>query len=110
MGSEQFKRELLERMEGRLGDHHSGELKRESAESKAERIIGEELGGLGWKEAALALRLKGDPGKLETARRLRAETTLSVKWIADRLRLGSWNCVLTRLHEGKKRLTRSTTC
>ena len=40
LGSAEFKAGLLGRMEGRLGEHHAGELKRESAEAKAERIIG----------------------------------------------------------------------
>src|SRR5450432_3979702 len=42
---------LLERMEGELGAHHSGELGQERAEAKAERIIGEELSRLGWNES-----------------------------------------------------------
>jgi len=48
LGSAEFKTGLLERLEGRLGEHHAGELKRESAESKAERIIREELKRLKW--------------------------------------------------------------
>ena len=47
-GSAEFKTGLLEHLEGRLGEHHAGELKRESAESKAERIIREELKRLKW--------------------------------------------------------------
>jgi len=39
LGSQSFRREMLLRMEGRLGDHHSGELHRASAEAKGERII-----------------------------------------------------------------------
>lgn len=34
-------------MEGALGESRSGELRRESVEAKAERIIAEELGRLG---------------------------------------------------------------
>jgi hypothetical protein len=40
LGSEGFKKELLEQMEGRLGEHHAGQLRRESAKAKAEQIIG----------------------------------------------------------------------
>ena len=29
---------MLEKIEDKLGDHHSGELRRETAEAKAERI------------------------------------------------------------------------
>ena len=42
-----FRKEKLERMEGQLGEAHAGELRRESAEVRAERIIAEELGQLG---------------------------------------------------------------
>ena len=79
------------------GDHHSGELKRESDEAKAGRIITEELRRLGWTEADLQLRLKTDPNKLEIATRLRKETILSIKWIATRLHLGTWKSAKTRL-------------
>jgi len=34
LGSESFRREMLPRMEGKLGDHHAGELHRASAETK----------------------------------------------------------------------------
>jgi len=47
-GGEGFRRELLPRMEGRLGEHHAGELHRASAEAKAERIIAEELERHNW--------------------------------------------------------------
>ena len=103
LGSERFKREMLERMETRLGEHHSGELRRESAEGKAERIIAEELKRLGWTMTDLTLRRKSDPAKLQMASRLRAETPLSVKWLAHRLHMGSWKSATTRLHDWKKR-------
>ena len=56
LGSQSFRREMLLRMEGKLGDHHSGELHRASAEAKAERIIAEELQRQGWQEADLLVR------------------------------------------------------
>ena len=58
LGSQSFRREMLLRMEGKLGDHHSGELHRASAEAKAERIIAEELQRRGWQEADLFARRK----------------------------------------------------
>jgi hypothetical protein len=48
---------------------------------------------LGWKEQALRLLPKGHPRKVEIARRLREETTLSLKWIAARLHMGTWRYV-----------------
>jgi hypothetical protein len=77
LGSQSFRREMLLRMEGKLGDHHSGELHRASAEAKAERIIAEELQRQGLQEADLLARRKSDAVKLEIAARLRRETTLS---------------------------------
>ena len=80
---------MLAWMEGKLGENHSGQLRWESAEVKAERIISEELGRLGWTEADLAQRRKSAPEKLAMASRLRRETTLSIKTLAARMHLGS---------------------
>jgi len=98
LGPEAFRQELLDGMAGRLGEHHAGELRRESAQVKAERIIAEELQRLGWKEVNLEQRNKSDPEKLAVAARLRRETTLTIKAIAGRLHLGSWKSATTRLH------------
>ncbi len=85
-------------MEGKLGEHHSGELHRASAEAKAERIIAEELQRQGWQEADLLARRKNDAVKLEIAARLRRETTLSTKAIAARVHLGSTKAANRSLH------------
>ena len=98
LGSQSFRREMLLRMEGKLGEHHSGELHLASAEAKAERIVAEELQRLGWQEADLLVRLKNDAVKLEIAARLRRETTLSTKAIAARVHLGSTKAANRSLH------------
>jgi hypothetical protein len=41
---------------------------------------------------------KGDKGRVKLARRLRAKTTMTLRWIADRLHTGSWICVSNLLH------------
>src|ERR1035437_5069146 len=79
LGSEEFKRQMLERMDGQLGEHHAGELRRENAEGRAERIIVEELQRLGWSESELASQRKSAAGKLALAARLRRETTMPLK-------------------------------
>ncbi|MGO8926948.1 MAG: hypothetical protein ACLQU3_08680 [Limisphaerales bacterium] len=56
-GGEVFKRRMLEQMEGKPGEHHCGELRGETAQAKSERIVGEELRRLGWRESDLASRL-----------------------------------------------------
>jgi len=102
LGGEAFKQEMLGRIEGRLGEHHAGQLRRETAEAKADRIIGEELPRLGWTAADLAQRHKTDPGKVAIGARLRRETTLPIRWIADRLQMGTWKSARTRLQEWKR--------
>jgi putative transposase len=97
LGSESFKEKQLEALEGKVGGHHFGQLRLETAQAKAERIIAEELARLGWQEAELATRRKQDPDKVQLAQRLRKETTLSVRQIAERLHLGTTNSASYRL-------------
>ena len=59
-------------------EHHAGELKRESAEVRAGRIIAQEMQRQGWTEAELAQRRKGDPVKFALAAGLRRQTTLTM--------------------------------
>jgi REP element-mobilizing transposase RayT len=99
LGSDAFKQQMLEQMEGRMGEHHSGALRQESAEVKGARIIVEELRRLGWKESDLTGRRKSDPGKLALAARLRKETTLPLKWIAGRVGLGTSKSANAKLHQ-----------
>jgi hypothetical protein len=98
LGREEFRREMLEKMDGKLEDNHSGDLRMENAQARAERIVCEELGRLGWVEADLAARHKGDADKMAIAARLRKETTLTVKAIAARVHLGSSKSANARLH------------
>jgi len=42
-----------------------------------------------WQEAELKIRPKGDPVKVALAARLRAEMTMTVGWIAERLAMGT---------------------
>ena len=62
-------------------------------------MVKEELARLGWDEDQWRARRQGHRAKLIPARRLRQETTLSLKWIAERLQMGSWTCVSTLLNE-----------
>jgi REP element-mobilizing transposase RayT len=89
LGSEQFRKELLAQMSERAGAENYGPEIRESAEDKAERLIQGELKKLHWQEQDLANRLKGDPKKVGIALRLRRETTMTLSWIAERLRMGT---------------------
>src|SRR6266446_4303458 len=98
LGSDEFRKKMLDLMDGKLGENHSGELHRETAEQKADRIISEEMSRLGWRPTELERRLKNDAGKLAMASRVRRETTLPVKWIAGRLQMGTAKSVKSMLH------------
>ena len=89
LGKETFRKELLAQMGERLGAEHYGEERAETAEALAEQIIAAELKRRRWKEADLKTQAKGDPTKLALAARLRAETTMTVGWIAERLEMGT---------------------
>jgi putative transposase len=89
LGGEAFREELLGKMSERRGAEHYGAERAESDAAKAERIVKEELRCRKWTEADLKRRAKGDSGKVLIARRLRAETVMTVAWIAERLHLGS---------------------
>jgi len=93
LGSEEFRQELLSAAVKRVGPNHYGADRRETAEQKAQRIVREEIDRLGWAEAELQIRRKGDPKKVAMARRLRRESTMTLKWIAQRLQMGSWTYV-----------------
>ncbi|MGO8674749.1 MAG: transposase [Limisphaerales bacterium] len=102
LGSDAFRKEQLERMEGGLGEHHAGELGLESAQARADRFIAEELRRLGWSMEDLVRRPKNDPGKLAIAVRLRRETSLTIKAITARLDMGTYNTANARLHRAMK--------
>jgi hypothetical protein len=90
LGEKQFRKELLAEMAEARGQWHYGEEWQESAEERAEGIIHEELKRKGWRgEKALQERRKGDAFKVRLAERVRAETTMTLRWIAERLRMGT---------------------
>jgi hypothetical protein len=102
VGSAAFKEEMLSLMKDQLSENHPGQLRSESAEAKGRRIIAEELSKLGWSSADPAMKRKCSPEKIEIAGRLRRETTLTMKNIAQLLEMGSPRNVAVRLYERKK--------
>ena len=50
----------------------------------------------------LAGRAKSAPGKLALAARVCRETTLTLRWTAERLHLGSWKSCAAKLHRWRK--------
>jgi hypothetical protein len=98
LGSQEFREEMLALVDGKADDSVGGALRLENAEAKAARIITEELNRLGWTAAHLIARRKSDPREPALAARLRKETTLTVKRIADLAHLGTSKSANVRLH------------
>jgi putative transposase len=89
LGDAAFRKELLAQATERMGAHHYGEERQAAAEVKAEEIVAADLQRRCWLGQRLEDLPKGDPRKVALALRLRAETTMSVGWIASRLHLGT---------------------
>ena len=102
LGKEGFRQELLGQMKARMGAEHYGAERQESAEAWAEGIVAAELKRRRWREEDLGRRAKGDALKVALAARLRAETTMTVKWIAARLQMGSPGYVNLLLYRQRK--------
>ena len=60
--------------------------------------MAQELKPAGWKAKELAGRAQRDPLKMGRARRLSRETTLTIREIAGRLRMGSWKSLNNKLY------------
>ena len=69
------------------------DLNMKGLEQRAERIVVEALRAAGWSQGRLETEPKGHPIKVELAKRLRRETTMSLRWIAERLCMGRWTNV-----------------
>jgi REP element-mobilizing transposase RayT len=105
LGGAEFREELLAATRGKLGEQHSAEVRVGSAEQQAARIVQEELSRRGWTAAELRARAKGDVEKVLMALRLRQETTVTLKWIAEHLAMGTWTSVAHYLSRPKPRNT-----
>jgi hypothetical protein len=98
LGSRESREELLQKLDGKVGENHAGKLRLETAQARADRILAEELERLGWSDSELVTRRKSDPNKLAIAARLREETTLTIKSIAAKVHLGISKSANVRLH------------
>ena len=74
---------MLQYVERQKGKWHYGRELRESAQSKAERLIKEACRREGVGAELLHRWRKGHPFKVKLALQLRAETTVTVAWIAQ---------------------------
>jgi hypothetical protein len=90
-------------MKERMGAEHYGVERQETVEEHAEGMVVAELKRHRWGEGELGCRAKGDAGKVAMAERLRAETEVTVKWIAERLQMGTAGHVNHLLYQRRKR-------
>ena len=98
LGDDEFRAELLAAMKRGNSEYIAGDEIKESEQHKAERIVKGELTRLKWTDKDLRQTPKGEKRKIRIARRLREETTMTLKWIAERLNMGTWTHVANRLY------------
>jgi REP-associated tyrosine transposase len=98
-GAEDFIKRLLDRIPGSISEHHHGRERKETDQQKAEAIICARLKKFGLEKRELGALGKSDRRKIALARELRSQTTMSLKWIAQRLEMGSWTYVSNLLRQ-----------
>src|SRR5437016_6001805 len=86
-----------------LGAEHYGAEREETIEAHAEEIVVEEMKRRRWREEVLGRRVKGHAGKVAMAAGLRAETAVTVKWIAEELQIGAWTHVWNMLSRQRRK-------
>ena len=62
---------------------------------------------LGWDETELEWQRKGGVGHVKLARRLRAETTMTLAWIARRLKMGAGTYVANLIYATTRKTIKS---
>ena len=102
LGGEIFLSRLLDRLEGKVTENHRARERAETNEVKAEKISQAGLQELGWTEKDLRERKKCVPEKVRLAQQARAETTLSLKRVAERLHMGTWTNTSNLLHKARR--------
>ncbi len=104
LGDEEFRQKLLEQVSSKGGVSYYGELAQEVAEMQAERLVKENLKRMKWNEKDLVTRRKGDKSKVRLAHGVKAKSTVSLIWIAKRLKMGSRGYLASLLYRfGKAR-------
>src|SRR5438552_13311579 len=76
-------------MREKRGQEHYGSEIRESLQEKASRIIRQELVRLGWNDETPQPTPERRRQQTQIALRLRQETTMTLKWIAASLKMGT---------------------
>jgi hypothetical protein len=92
-GAEDFVARLVDRLGKPASENHRAKERVETDKQRAERIVRAGLTKLGWRDENLRLHRKSHPHKVALAKALRAQTAVSLKWIARRLDMGTWSHV-----------------
>jgi putative transposase len=105
-GEDANRRELLAKLDAspEESESYSGVMFKESQRIKAADLLKELLRREKVSISDLKQMRKGDPIKIKLAAEIRKKTTMSLKWIAEHLHMGSWTYVsnLLSLERGQK--------
>ncbi len=104
LGAEDFLDRLEERMQSPASENHDGLERRETHEIRAGRLIEEELLKARLSREILAELPKGHELKVKIAVRLHRETTVTLRWIAENLKMGTWRYVSFLLYRERTNL------
>ena len=107
LGGSDFLEELEERLEkllkGKKRESHSGPARQRHDENAAENQLRAGFKALGLKEQALSSLPKGAPEKLVLAWWLRQQTTVPLRWVSERLKMGHYTRVTQALSRMERR-------
>jgi len=101
-GSEEFVSRMLDRIAGGCSENQTRREQDESMEQRAARIVAEGLRKADWSAERLKTEQKGHPLKVALAAQLRRETTMTLRWIAEKLSMGTWTHVSNRLRPSRR--------
>jgi hypothetical protein len=100
---EKLQVQLEQVMKGRRRESHSGEAKVAHDAAAAERELKRALRVLSLNEAALERMSKGAPEKVVLAWWLRRRTTVSLRWVSERLGMGHYSRVTQAINRAGRR-------
>lgn len=94
-GTDDHKKDLLSKLETleRTARSRGGGVLKEAHRLQASDLVDELLKAEGITDKDLKSMRKGDPLKIKLAVEIRNRTTMSLKWIAERLHMGTWTYV-----------------
>ena len=102
-GSEDFLERLAERMTSAPGENHEARQAKESLEVRARKMVDEQLRRRKLSRKDLSVLRKGDRVKIRLAEKLHRETPMTLRWIAEELKMGSWRYVSFLLYQERKK-------